>query len=163
MKEFEEACSEEYQKVRRFLLRLCGNETLAEELTQETFYQAMRQWKRFKHQCAVSTWLCGIAKRLYFSYCRKPPPIPVPQAPEQSSEDFVEHLLDKERRLQAHRLLHQLPEPYKEVMTLRTFGDLSHREIAALFDKPESWSRMTYYRAKQMLIGMMKGEEWNES
>ena len=65
MEDFEKMCHQEYQTVRKFLLRLSGSEALADELTQETFYQAMKKWKGFRHQCAVSTWLCGIAKNLF--------------------------------------------------------------------------------------------------
>lgn len=162
MEMFEQMCRNEYQAVRLFLLRLCGNEELAEELTQETFYQAMRQWKSFRNQCAVSTWLCSIAKKLFYTYCRKPKTISIDSLPDSSSEDFVDSLLDKEQRLQAHRLLHALPEPYKEVVTLRTFGDLSHQEIGTLFGKPERWARVTYYRGKQMLVRLMKGEQPDE-
>lgn len=162
MEEFERTCREEYEAVRRFLLRLCGNDALAEELTQETFYQAMRGWKNFRRQCAVSTWLCGIAKRLYFTYCRRPAPVPLEHLPERGGEDFLEHLLDKEMRMEAHRLLHSLPEPYKEVVTLRTFGELSHQEIGALFQKNERWARVTYYRGRQMLVRLIKGEECDE-
>ena len=82
MEEFERLCHDEYQTVRLFLVRLCGDAALAEELTQETFYQAMRGWKKFRGQCAASTWLCGIAKRQFFQYCRKPRPLPVEQLPE---------------------------------------------------------------------------------
>lgn len=160
--DFERACHEEYQTVRRFLLRLTGDETLAEELTQETFYQAMKGWKRFQGQCGVSTWLCGIAKRQYFTWCRKPKAIPMADLPE-GSADFTEELMDKERRLQIHALLHDLPEPYKEVVTLRTFGDLSHEEIGTLFGKTASWARVTYYRGRQMLVHMMKGEMHDEA
>lgn len=162
MKDFEEMCREEYQTVQRFLLRLSGNAELAEELTQETFYQAMRRWKTFRNQCAVSTWLCGIAKNLFYTYCRKPKAASIDEVPEKAGEDFVETLLDKEQRLQAHRLLHSLPEPYKEVVTLRTFGELTHQEIGALFGKPERWARVTYYRGRQMLVRLMKGEEIDE-
>lgn len=162
MEDFERICQAEYQAVRRFLLRLSGNESLAEELTQETFYQAMRHWKDFRRQCAVSTWLCGIAKRLFYTYCRRPPPLPVERLPEGAQGSLEDGLMDRERRLQIHRLLHCLPEPYKEVVTLRTFGELSHQEIGALFDRPESWSRMTYYRGKQLLARMLKGEEQDE-
>ena len=56
----------------------------------------------------------------------------------------------------AHRMLHLLEEPYREVFTLRTFCDLSHAEIAGLFGKSESWSRVTYYRARQLLQSAMK-------
>lgn len=162
MEEFERVCHAEYQTVRSFLLRLSGSEALADEFTQETFYQAMRQWKNFRRQCAVSTWLCGIAKRLFYSYCRRPPPLPVERLPEGAEDSIEDGLLQRERRLQLHRLLHHLPEPYKEVVTLRTFGELSHQEIGALFDRPESWSRTTYYRGKQMLARMLKGEEQDE-
>ena len=162
MEEFEKMCQTEYQTVQKFLLRLCGNAELAEELTQETFYQAMKKWKGFRRQCAVSTWLCGIAKNLFYTYCRRPKPTSIDEVPEKPGEDFVDTLLDKEQRLQAHRLLHSLPDPYKEVVTLRTFGELTHQEIGALFGKPERWARVTYYRGRQMLVRLMKGEEIDE-
>jgi len=162
MEAFEKMCHQEYETVRKFLLRLSGSAELAEELTQETFYQAMRKWKTFRSQCAVSTWLCGIAKNLFYTYCRRPKSVSIDEAPEKSGEDFVDTLLDKEQRLRAHRLLHSLPEPYKEVVTLRTFGELSHQEIGALFGKPERWARVTYYRGRQMLVRLMKGEECDE-
>ena len=56
----------------------------------------------------------------------------------------------------AHRLVHRLPEPMREVFTLRTFGDLSHQQIGSLFGKSDSWARVTYYRARQMLQQMAK-------
>ena len=155
MNDFERTCHEEYQTVRRFLLRLTGDEALSDELTQETFYQAMKGWKNFRGQCEVAIWLCGIAKRQYFTWCRKPKAIPVAEVPE-GSADFTDALMDKEQRLQIHALLHDLPEPYKEVVTLRTFGDLSHEEIGTLFGKTASWARVTYYRGRQMLVHMMK-------
>ncbi|MBQ8655005.1 MAG: RNA polymerase sigma factor [Clostridia bacterium] len=162
MNDFEQACREEYQSVKRFLLRLTGDEQLSEELTQETFYQAMRAWESFGGRCSVSTWLCGIAKRLYFTWCRQPKALPVEKQPE-SRVDFTDELLDRERRLRAHALLHRLQEPYKEVVTLRTFGDLSHEEIGSLFGKTASWARVTYYRGRQMLVHMMKEEMHDEA
>ncbi|MBR4081043.1 MAG: sigma-70 family RNA polymerase sigma factor [Clostridia bacterium] len=159
MEEFERLCHEEYQTVRLFLVRLCGDAALAEELTQETFYQAMRGWKKFRGQCAASTWLCGIAKRQFFQYCRKPRPLPVADVPDTPGETVEDHLLRKETRLEAHRLLHDLPEPYKEVLTLRTFGELTHEEIGALFGKTAAWARVTYYRGRQMLAAMLEGDD----
>ncbi len=161
MNDFDRVCHTEYQKVRRFLLKLTGDESLSDELTQETFYQALRHWKDFRGQCAPSTWLCGIAKRLYFTWCRKPPPTPVEAIPA-DAEDFTEALLDKERKLQAYALLHELPEPYREVVTLRTFGELNHEEIGTLFGKSASWARTIYYRGRQQLAHRMKGENEHE-
>lgn len=156
MNDFERTCQTEYRHVRLFLLKMTGEESLADELTQETFYQALKQWKSFRGQCAPSTWLCGIAKRLYFTWCRRPPPVPVERLPEDA--DFADDLEDRERRLSVHRLLHSLPELYREVVTLRTFGDLSHEEIGALFGKTAAWARTIYYRGRQQLARMWKEE-----
>ena len=156
MSDFEHIFSEQYQTVRKFLLRLSGDEHLSDELTQETFYLAMKQWKDFRGQCQLSTWLCGIAKRQYFQWQRKPPPTPVEDVP--AGADFTDPLLDKEQRITIHRLLHSLPEPYREVVTLRTFGELTLEEIGGLFGKSGGWARTIYYRGRQQLNHLWKEE-----
>lgn len=161
MSSFEETYQAYEDMVRRFLLRLCGNAGLAEELTQETFYQALRHWDDFRGEGSVSTWLCTIAKNLYYGCLRRPADIALDDAPEPRSPDIAEAIVDGDRMMAAHRMLHGLPEPFREVFTLRTFGDLSHRQIGSLFGKSEAWSRVTYYRARQLLCQMVK-EEWND-
>lgn len=146
-----------------FLYRLCHNHYLAEELTQDTFYQAMRQWKDYRGEASISSWLCAIAKRRYYSVMRKQTALPLEEAPEIAVPDFTEALSDRDMAMTAQRMLHQLPEPYREVFTLRTFCDLSHGQIAELFGKSDSWARVTYYRARAMLAEVMKGAEKNES
>jgi len=148
-----------HELVYRFVFRLCGNDSLSEELTQETFYQAIRGWARFRGDSSVPTWLCAIAKRVYYSSLRVSPPLPVGESVPSDAPDIAEALLDSDRQMIAQRLLHRLAEPYREVFTLRTFCDLSHRQIGALFEKSESWSRVTYYRARQMLQQAMKEAE----
>jgi RNA polymerase sigma-70 factor (ECF subfamily) len=139
----------------RFVLSLSGDRQIAEDVTQETFERAFRSYGKFSGRCAVSTWLCQIAKNAYFAHSRRekryvftdePPTAPAP--------DGV--LWEKERALQTHRALHKMREPYKEVLTLRVFGELDYAEIAALFEKSESWARVTFYRAKGMLREMME-------
>ena len=159
--DFEQAFAEYQETVRRFLVRLTRHPELAEELTQETFYQALKHWKSFRGDCSLSTWLCTIAKRQYLNCLRKERAIPVEEVPETPTPDITDALVASDRRMAAHRLLHRLPEPYREVFTLRTFGELDHREIGSLFDKSDAWSRQTYYRARQMLTRMAK-EEWND-
>jgi RNA polymerase sigma-70 factor, ECF subfamily len=149
--------------VHAFLMRLCGNRELADELTQETFYQALRGWKRFRGDANVSTWLCGIAKRLYWVALRKTPPAPAGLMTEQSIPDFTEQLIRSDRAMAAQRLLHALAEPYREVFMLRTFCDLSHAQIGELFGKSESWARVTYYRARQKLAEGMKEADEDEA
>ena len=142
--------------VKAYLTRLSGSSELAEELTQETFYQAVRSIDRFDGRCSASTGLCGIAKHLYIDAVRRRKPTePLPEDIP-SGEDFAEKIVRKDQAMIAHRYLHSLEEPYREVFTLRTFCDLSHPQIAELFKKSEAWSRVTYYRARCMLQEAMK-------
>lgn len=148
--------------VKGFLLGLCRNEALAEELAQETFYQALKHWNEFRADSSVSTWLCTIAKRLYLNVLRRKTPVSLDVIPEPSDgHDLVDALIQSDRQMAAHRLLHGLPEPYREVFTLRTFGDLTHQQIGSLFGKSDSWARVTYYRARQMLQNLAE-EEWKD-
>jgi len=156
MADFEQTYQEYQQMIHAFLLRLCGNAHLAEELTQETFYQAFKHWGKFRGQSSISTWLCTIAKNQLRNAVRRKDMLPIDEAVHHSGTDIAEALADSDRMMAAHRLVHQLPEPMREVFTLRTFGDLSHQQIGSLFGKSDSWARVTYYRARQMLQQMAK-------
>ncbi|MBR6185475.1 MAG: sigma-70 family RNA polymerase sigma factor [Clostridia bacterium] len=145
-----------------YLTRLCQNRELAQELTQETFYQAVRHINRFEGKSSVYTWLCGIAKHLYCDALRASRPAQPLEDALPAPEDFTEQLCRKDQAMAAHRLLHVLDEPYREVFTLRTFCDLSHAQIADLFGKSEAWSRVAYYRARQMLRSAMEEKENEE-
>lgn len=148
-----------HQTVITYLKRLCGNEELAQELAQETFYRAVKSINRFDGKSSISTWLCSIAKHLFYDTLRRQKPVERFSADVPSKEDIAEQICRKDQAMTAHRLLHELTEPYREVFTLRTFCDLNHAEIAELFEKSESWSRVTYYRARRMLQEALKEDE----
>ena len=153
-----------FRDVCLFLQGLTRSETLAEELTQETFYQAMRHWNDFRGESSLSTWLCTIAKRLYYNECRRAPSLPLREAEARAEgSDLTQRLIDGDQRVALFSLLHRLQEPFREVFTLRTFGELSHAEIAALFGKSESWARVTYHRARQLLRRMAEEENLDET
>ena len=158
MKDFEDACRDEYQAVQKFLTRLCGSAELGRELTQETFYQAMKNWRTFEGRCSVYTWLCTIGKRGYWSALRRDDPPPAPPDEDAAIPDFTEQLIRQDQAMTAYHRLHALPEPYREVFTLRTFADLNHSQIGELFGKSDSWARVTYYRARMLLAETMKEE-----
>lgn len=148
--------------VYKFLLSLCYEEELAEELTQETFYQAVRSMDRYDGSCKVSTWLCQIAKHLWYREMerRKRKGTSELTADMESLEKPVEEqLLVKEEKMELFRKVHVLDEISKEIVLLRVTGAFSFKEIAELFGKNENWARVTYYRAKQKLL---KGGEKNE-
>ncbi len=148
--------------VYKFLLSLCYEEELAEELTQETFYQAVRSVDRYDGSCKVSTWLCQIAKHLWYREMerRKRKGTNELTADMESLEKPVEEqLMVKEEKMELFRKVHVLDEISKEIVLLRVTGAFSFKEIAELFGKNENWARVTYYRAKQKLL---KGGEKNE-
>lgn len=59
-----------------------------------------------------------------------------------------ERLLDADTAFALHTLLHVLEQPYKEVFWMRTFGELSFKDIGRIWGKTESWARVTYHRAR---------------
>lgn len=162
MFEMDAAYREYAVMVYKFLLSLCYEEELAEELTQETFYQAVRSVDRYDGSCKVSTWLCQIAKHLWYREMerRKRKGTSELTADMESLEKPVEEQLTlKEEKMELFRKVHVLDEISKEIVLLRVTGVFSFKEIAELFGKNENWARVTYYRAKQKIL---KGGEKNE-
>jgi len=127
---------------------------VAEEITQETFFKALKNIDKFDGKCKLYVWLCQIAKNTYFSYSTKQKKTlsTTDKTQEYSDAIDIENLLVvKERAIEIHKILHELEEPYKEVFTLRVFGELSFLQIGNLFMKTESWARVTYHRAKKKI------------
>lgn len=148
----EEKMYKEYAEyVYKYLLSLTNNEDVAEELTQETFYQAIKSIDRFDRSCKLSTWLCAIAKNQLAAYKRKnPQTVDIESLPLTASSVENEALQSIEKAM-FYKKLHSCPEPYRELLYLRLFADLSFREIGEILGKTENWARVTYYRAKEML------------
>ena len=139
-----------YMQVYSYAVSLAKNCELAEEITQNTFYKAISAKARFKGESNELTWLCSIAKNLYYdemrSYRRTADMSEIEELP---SEENVEHIAaDADAAFRIHLILHRLEEPYKEVFQLRVFGELSFEQIASIFGKTETWARVTYHRAK---------------
>ena len=149
------------QTVYKLLLAQCHDPDLAEELTQETFYQAVRSIGRFDGSCKLSVWLCQIAKHLWYQYLRKRQrdPVPLESTLETSVPSAEDGVLEQEGRLSLLRQIHQLPELQREVVYLRAFGNLSFREIGDVLGKTENWARVTFYRSKEKLRNGGAGDE----
>lgn len=159
--EFEAMSRECAPIVYRFLLSLCGDPDLAEELTSETFYRAYLHIGSFRGECKPETWLCRIAKNtLCRETGRRRRLVPWEQQGDTAADiDLLEDLSDKEQSLKIYRHLHSLDEPYREVFMLRVLGELRFREIAGIYGRSESWAKVTFYRAKDKLIERMEEEE----
>ena len=164
MESFEEVYRKYIKEVYYFLRKLSGNETVAEELTQQTFAIAFEKLETFRGECKLSVWLCQIAKHEYYTWTKKQKKY----ADERNREiadapnDMLKDVIDRDEGRQIRKILHDLKEPYKEVFMLRTMGEVSYRDIGQLFSKSESWARVTYYRAKKMIVEKMGGGEHDE-
>jgi len=143
----EDIYQENYPIVYGYLLSLCGDIPLAEDLAAETFFKAFLRPRRYDGQCKLSTWLCTIGRNLYLNERTRqlrsrrlsPPPATV-SGPE-------ELLLEKEQVAQLYRAAQQLEPPYGQVFFMRLEG-LSFRQIGEAMGKTENWARVTFFRAK---------------
>lgn len=159
MTEFEQIYREHFDTVYRFLMRLCRDAPLAEELAQETFFRAMQSLNKFDGRCRVDVWLCQIARNAYYSHCRRQKDKKHVLPEIDSGQDMQNTILDQEQAMIIYAHLHELNEPYKEVFMLRLFGELEYSQIAKLFGKTESWARVTYHRAKMKLMESVKEDD----
>lgn len=156
MQSMEEIYQEYAQVVYKYLYSKTRNEDLAQELTQETFYQAVKSINRFDGSCKVSTWLCGIAKNQLRTWQRKNPPMEELEACDQTTPSAESDVLGSLSRMELMKKLHECPEPYRELLYLRIFGNLSFKEIGVIMGKSENWARVTFYRGKNALQKELK-------
>ncbi|MHC5249275.1 RNA polymerase sigma factor [Enterococcus sp. LJL90] len=149
--------------VYRFLLGLTNDELLAEDLTQETFYQAIKSLENFQGNSKVSTWLCQISKNLWRQHMAKNKQHKVTDELLASYADDDprpdEQLLHSENKVRIYQIIHELSEIKKEVVLLRMTNDFSFREIGDIFGKSENWARVTFYRAKQKIVERMRQDD----
>ena len=156
MSDIKDNFDEYYHTVYGFLMSLTnGDCDLSEELTQETFYRAIKNSASFKGESKVITWLCQIARYTFYQYIDKKKKRN--EVPLEEQELLNEHmtmedaLVSNERKMEIYGLIQKLPDSMKEVFLYRLTGDLSFREIGNICGKTENWAKVTYYRAKQQL------------
>lgn len=156
-----------YQKnaamIYKYLCGLSHDTQLAEELTQETFFQAIKGIDKFRGDCKISVWLCQIAKNLWYKELEKRSRHKTMELDDTmpSGENIESKCLNRLEKVEVFRLIHNLDNVTREVVHLRLTGELQFAEIASIMGKTENWARVTYYRGKQKL---MKGiEEWKEN
>lgn len=154
MQDIEEIYIEYFEIVTKYLFCLTHNRDLTEELTQETFYRAVKKIDTFKGNCKIQVWLCQIAKNLWYDEIKKSKKYEsidgenLDLASEENIEDAV---IKNNLKLDLFRKMQDLDAQTKEVMYLRLTGELSFKEIADILNKTENWARVTFYRGKQKL------------
>ncbi len=167
MTEFEEIYRTYFDDVYRYVRRLSGDESIAEEITSEAFFKAMRGVSGFRGDCDISVWLCQIAKNCYYTYLKKArqtnriDDAELSKLPSEEST-IEEQYMRREEAARIRTVLHHASEPYKEVFMWRVFAELSFQQIGQLFGKSENWACVTYHRAKTMIKSRLEGKSYEK-
>lgn len=156
MTEFEEIYRAYFKDVYRYIRALSGSKEVADEITSETFFKAMRAVDGFQGKCDIRVWLCQIAKNSYNTYLKKA--VRTDSIEDHNLSELPSDEKTGEQRLIAHseaaqirKALHGMQEPYKEVFMWRVFAELSFKQIGQIFGKTDNWACVTYHRAKKMI------------
>ena len=148
-----------FKDVFLYLRSLSASEDIAEEITQETFVKALKAIDTFDGSKDIRAWLFTIAKNTLFTYYKREKIFVREEVSHEIADPksvFTDRIVDEESAFLIHQYLHKMKEPYKEVFSLRVFGELSFEKIALLFGKSSSWARVVFYRAKEQIKEYME-------
>ena len=155
MQDIEAIYKEYFETVNKYLFCLTQNNDISEELTQETFYKAVKKIDTYKGECKMSVWLCQIAKNLWYDQCRKNKKVINMEEKDlfniEKLENLEEQVISKDEKISLYKKMQKLDNTTREVMYLRITGDLSFIEIGIMMNKTENWARVTFYRGKNKL------------
>ena len=151
--EFEQIYITYFRDVYLYIRRLSNSEHIAEEITSETFFKAMKSIDSFRGDCDIRVWLCQIAKNCYYSYIKKADRTECIDNVEIAEQgvSFEERLFRHDTAMQIQKILHDVPEPYKEVFMWRVYAELSFKQIGQIFGKSENWACVAYHRARNKI------------
>ncbi|MBO6061228.1 MAG: RNA polymerase sigma factor [Clostridia bacterium] len=156
MTDFERVFEDNRGFVFKYLLKLSGSASLAEELTQETFFRAYVNFSSIRNRQSCSSWLCQTAKNCYFAWYNEQKKLAPLYEDSALSPDPIDEAGERELTRLAEAEVEKLEEPYREVFKLAVLGGASLKEISGMFGKSESWARVTYYRARKKLAERME-------
>ncbi len=152
MQDIEKIYDEYFETVNKYLFCLTHDNDISEELTQETFYKAVKKINTYKNECKMSVWLCQIAKNLWYDECRKNKKITnIKEDSIQAIDMLEEDVIANDEKMLLYKKMQLLDEKTREVMYLRITGELSFKEIGIILNKTETWARVTFYRGKSRL------------
>lgn len=154
MLDMEKIYEQYFETVNKYLFCLTHNNDISEELTQETFYKAVKKIDTYRGECKMSVWLCQIAKNLWYDQCKKNKKvisIEKEMLEIQVNNTAEEKIISNEEKMLLYKKIQKLDEKTREVIYLRITGELSFKEIGVILNKTENWARVTFYRGKNQL------------
>lgn len=163
MQNIDKIYEENFETVNKYLFCLTHNADISEELTQETFYRAVKKIHTFRNNCKISVWLCQIAKNLWYDELKKNKKMQIIDEEQflmiPDKKEIESFVISNSNKLELYKTLQKLDEQTREVIYLRITGELSFKEIADILNKTENWARVTFYRGKQKLKESDKNEK----
>ena len=156
MTDFEKVYKEYFNDVYLYIKRLSGDEHIAEDITSETFFKALKSIDSFRGECEIRVWLCQIAKNSFYTYIKKNSKIQNVEETElinlpDNNNNVADEVTSKLQAFEIQKVLHEIDEPYREVFMWRVYAELSFKEIAGIFNKNENWACVTYHRARNQI------------
>ena len=155
MQDIEKIYEEYFKTVNKYLFCLTHNNDISEELTQETFYKAVKKIDTYKGECKMSVWLCQIAKHLWYDQCKRNKKFINTEETYllylQELNTLEEQVILNDEKIILYKKMQLLDEKTREVLYLRITGELSFKEIGLILNKTENWARITFYRGKNKL------------
>lgn len=157
--DYEKLYNTYFMEIYSFVMTIVKSAHMAEEITQEVFYKALKSKKTYEGKSSEFTWLCAIAKNTAIDALKKSSCTQPLEEDVVGADNMEKSLENEEISLKIHQILHNMDEPYKEVFQLRIFGELSFAKIGQIFGKTESWARVTYHRARLKIQERMNQNE----
>lgn len=155
MQDIEKIYQEYANMLYKYVFCLTGKEDISEEIVQETFEVAIKNINKFEGKCKISTWLCQIAKYIWYGKTKKKnrlKEVPLDDINELKEDSIIEEKISKNQdKIQLFKNIQKLDEDTKNVIYLRILGNLTYKEIAEVMGKSETWARVIFFRGKQKL------------
>lgn len=154
MQNMEQIYEQYFETINKYLFCLTHNNDISEELTQETFYKAVKKIHTYKGECKISVWLCQIAKNSWYDYCKKNKKVTrIKEELLEVQEKYTteEKVISNDEKMLLYKKMQALDEKTREVIYLRITGELSFKEIGIILNQTENWARVTFYRGKNQL------------
>lgn len=158
---------QKYQKeIYLYLLSLCKDFQLAEDLTQETFLKALLSLS--DSHTNMRAWLYMVARNLYYNYRKKERNnVSLGELEgnlqDEKAEELLMRLLKNERARILYQAMQQLGEPKREILTLQYYGGMSQKEIAAFLRLTPENVRVLAHRGKRELREYMEAKGYDIS
>ena len=146
-------------RVSRFVTRLVGDATAAEDIVSEAFIDVWRQAGRFEGRATVSTWVLSIAHFRVLSARRRRQYVRLNAKIAEAAADQAytpeEAILEMDQRTQLHNCLTKLTAQHREMVDLVYYHDKTIEEVAEIIQVPKNTAKTRMFYARKRLAQLL--------